>query len=167
MPQFYVAIGFAMQLTLLRLRAKKGIRAVLVKQLRRTRTLYLLSLIYYGLNEQKTWDNLRDNWPQLFLQLVWGMDLFQTLNIIGLTQLLIVSVITRPVWVRVCYMFSSITIYVVCQWTFYMKIQWKRVLEGGSFGAFSWAFLMLAGSLLNDWNEVGQCKFLFLMLTRF
>jgi hypothetical protein len=166
MPQFYVAIGFAMQLTLLRLRAKKGIRAVIIKQLRRTRTLYLISLIFYGIDEQKTWANLRANWDRLLLQPIWSMDLFQTLNIIGLTQLFIVPVITRPVWVRLCYMCGSMTIYVVFQWTFLMKIQWKQVIEGGSLGPFSWAFPMLAGSLLNDWNEVGQSIFLLVTLER-
>ena len=103
----------------------------------------------------KNWADVRDNWPRLLRQLVWSMDLFQTLNIIGLTQLVIIPVITRPVWVRLCYMFGSMGIFMVCQWTFYLKLQW-RVLEGGSLGAFHWAFLMLAGSMLNDWNEVSQ-----------
>jgi hypothetical protein len=167
MPQFYVAIGFAMQLTLLRLRAKKGIRAVLIKQLRRTRTLYLISLVYYGIDKQGSWAHLRDNWPELFLKPILSQQLFQTLNIIGVTQLVIIPVITRPIWVRVCYMFGSMTFYMLCQWTFYLKFQWINMVEGGGLGAFSWAFPMLAGSLLNDWNEVSQLDFLLLTLAGF
>jgi len=161
MPQFYLAIGFAMQLTMLRLRAKKGIRAVIIKQLQRTRTLYVISLVFYGIDKQNSWAYLRDNWPKLFLQPICSLELFQTLNIIGLTQLVIVPVITRPIWIRICYMFGSMAIYILCQWTFFMKFQFSHMVEGGSLGAFSWAFPMLAGSLLNDWNEVSQHHFPF------
>jgi hypothetical protein len=159
MPQFYVAIGFAMQLTLLRLRAKKGFRAVIIKQLQRTRTLYLLSLVFYGIDKQNSWANLRDNWPHLFLQPILSKILFQTLNVIGITQLVIIPVITRPMWVRVCYMFGSMAVYMMLQWTFYMKIQISRTIDGGSLGVFSWVFPILAGSILNDWNEVSQHDF--------
>ena len=159
MPQFYIAIGFAMQVTLVRLRAKQGFRAVLIKQFRRTRTLYLISLVYYGIDRQKSWANLCDNWRQLLRQPIISMDLFQTLNIIGFTQLVVIPVITRPVWVRICYMFGSMAFYMLCQYTFFMKIQWSLMIEGGSLGAFSWAFLMLAGSLLNDWNEASLHDF--------
>ena len=161
MPQFYVAIGFAMQLTLLRLREKKGIRAVFLKQLRRTRTLYVISLLLEGIDKQTSWAKLRDDWPKLFLQPIYGRSLFGTLNIIGLAQLVIVPVITRPVWIRVCYMFGSMAVYMLGQWAFFLKFQWENALDGGSFGAFSWAFPMLAGSLLNDWNEVSRYEFLF------
>ncbi len=165
MPQFYVAVGFAMQLTLRQLRAEKGFRAVFLKQLRRSGTLYLISLVFYGVDDQKTWALLCDNWPKLFLLPIWNRRLFQSLNIIGVTQLIIVPVITRPVWVRVCFMFASMAIYIVSQWTFYMKIQWKGAIDGGAFGAFSWAFVMLAGSILTDWNEVSQYDLLVLKLT--
>jgi hypothetical protein len=167
MPQFYVAIGFAMQLTLLRLRAKKGVRAVFIKQLQRTRTLYIISLLIDGIAQQSSWADFRTNWPKLFLQLIYGRRLYQTLGIIALTQLLIIPVITRPVWVRVCYMFGSMAIYLVGQWTFYLKFEWKNVINGGSFAMFSWAFPMLCGSILNDWNEVSQFDLLFLKLTGF
>ncbi len=139
-----------MRLTLRRLRAKKGIRAVFRKQLRSTGTLYLISLVIYGVDKQKTWAHQCDNCPQLLLQPIWNIDLFQTLNTIGVTQLIIVLVIMRLVWVRVSFIFASMAIYMVFQWTFYMKIQWKGDVDGGSWGAFSWTFIMPARSILAD-----------------
>jgi hypothetical protein len=168
MPQFYLAIGFAMQLTLGRLRAKKGIREVIIKQLQRTRTLYIIGLLVYGVGfpyEQK-WINLGKNWPQLLLIPIWNRTLFQSLTIIAVAQLIVLPVMTRPVWVRVCYMIGLITIYIVGQWTFFFKLQWAQVIDGGSFGAFSWALLMVAGSFLNDWNQVNDQYFLYNLAIR-
>jgi hypothetical protein len=158
MPQFYLAIGFAMQLTLGRLRVKKGIREVIIKQLRRCRTLYIIGLLVHnvGFPFQNTWANLGENWPQLLLIPIWNRGLFQTLTIIATAQLIILPVMTRPVWVRVCYMIGLIIVYMVGQWTFFFKLQWTQVIDGGSFGAFSWALLMIGGTFLNDWNEVND-----------
>jgi hypothetical protein len=86
-----------MQLTLLRLRAKKGIREVIIKQLKRSRTLYLVGLVLSVIDDQKSWSNLGDNWTKLPLQFIWCGRLFQTLTIISIGQLIILPVITRPV----------------------------------------------------------------------
>jgi hypothetical protein len=51
-------------------------------------------------------------------------------------------------------MFASMAIYMVFQWTFYMKIQWKGDVDVGRLGAFSWAFIMLARSLLVDCSRI-------------
>jgi hypothetical protein len=67
MHQFYVAVSFTMQPTLRRLRAKKGICAVFRKLLRRTGTLYVISLVFYGVDKQKTWAHLCDNCHKLLL----------------------------------------------------------------------------------------------------
>jgi hypothetical protein len=102
MPQFYLAIGFAMQLTLGRLRAKNGIREVIIKQLRRSRTLYIIGLLVYNVSFQfqHTWANLGTNWPQLLLIPIWNKGLFQTLTIIATAQFIILPVMTRSVWIR-------------------------------------------------------------------
>ena len=156
MPQFYVAIGFGMQLTLVRLRAKQEIRGVLLKQLQRSWKLYIVAAVVYSIDDQNSWANLRQNWSKLLLQPVLSRNIFNTLAIISIAQLIILPVITRPVWVRVCYMIATMTIYMLGQWAFWLKYQWGNADDGGSFGAFSWAFLMIAGTFLNDWNKVSQ-----------
>jgi hypothetical protein len=154
MPQFYVAIGFAMQLTLVRLRAKKGIRGVVRKQLQRSFKLYMVAFVTYSIENQKSWANLCENWHKLLLQPILSRNVFMTLAVISVTQLIILPVITRPVWIRMCYMVASMAIYMLGQWAFWLKYQWHNAVDGGSFGAFSWAFVMIAGTFLNDWNEV-------------
>jgi hypothetical protein len=54
-----------------------------------------------------------------------------------------------------------ITVYLVGQWTFFFNLQRTEVIDGGSFGAFSWAILMIGGTFLNDWNEVSNQYFIF------
>jgi hypothetical protein len=141
-----------MQMTLSSLRAEKGIRAMLVKQLRRSRTLYLISLVIYGIDNQKSWNNLGDNWPKLPLQFIWNGGLFQTLTIISIAQLIVLPVITRPVWVRVCYMVGSMTLFMLGEWAFWLKLQFQTAAS--SFEAVSWTFVIIAGTFLNDWNKV-------------
>jgi hypothetical protein len=165
MPQFYLVIGFAMELTHVRLRAKMGFRGMLLKQLRRSGTLYLIGLLYHTVDDQTSWANLRDNWPRLFLQPILGRRLFSTLTIIAVTQLVILPVITRPVWIRVCYLIGTMAVYMLGQWAFWLKYQWQHAVDGGSFGAFSWAFMMIAGTFLHDWHKVSQHCFLFFELT--
>jgi hypothetical protein len=151
-----------MQLSLLSLRAKKGIRGVLVKQSQRSMALYIIDLVVYGIDDQMNWANLRDNWFKLPLQLIWCGRLFQTLTIIAIAQLIILPVITRPIWVRLCYMIVTMTLFMLGEWTFSMELQWKH--SACSFEALSWAFVMIAGTFLNDWNEVSQHDFLFYKL---
>jgi hypothetical protein len=162
MPQFYIVVGFSMELTHRRLRAKKGFRAMLLKQLRRSRTLYLIGLLYHSVDDQKSWVDLGDNWPQLFLQPILSRALFQTLTIIAVTQLVILPVITRPAWIRVCYLIGTMAFYMLGQWAFWLKYQWAHGIDGGSFGVFSWASIMIVGTLLYDWYKVSQyCFFIF------
>jgi hypothetical protein len=161
-PQFYMAIGFAMQLTLSRLRAKKGIRGVIIKQLQRSRTLYIIDLVLSGISDQKSWDNLRNNWYKLPLQFIWCGHLFQTLATISITQLIILPVITRPLWVRVCYMIVSMTLFMLGEWAYFLKLQFQ--CSPSISEPISWAFVMIAGTFLNDWNEVSQHYFLFFKL---
>lgn len=160
MPQFYLIIGYSMELTHRRLRAKKGLRAMILKQLRRSRTLYLMGLLYHSVDNQQNWANLRENWPKLFLQPILGRKLFQTLSIIAVAQLVILPVITRSCWIRVCYLIGTMAIYMLGQWAFWLKYQWEHAVDGGSFGAFSWAFMMITGTLLYDWCKVRFLKYI-------
>jgi hypothetical protein len=150
MPLFYLVIGFSMQLTHLRLRAKEGFRGIVIKQLRRSRTLYLIGLVYHSVDDQGSWAKLCDNWPRLLLQPILGKNLFQTLTLISITQLVILPVVIRPVWIRVCYSVGTMAVYMLGQWAFWMKYQWRNAIDGGSFGVFSWTFIMIAGTLLYD-----------------
>ncbi len=155
MPQFYIVIGFAMQLTHVRLRANKGFRAMVIKQLRRSRTLLLISLLYYNVDNQKSWANLRDNWYQLFPQFIFGNTFLRTLTIISITQLVVLPVIARPIWIRVCYMIASMAVYMLGQWAFWLKYH-PNADDGGILGFFCWTFIMIAGTFLNDWREVSK-----------
>jgi hypothetical protein len=56
-------------------------------------------------------------------------------------------------------------VYMLGQWAFWLKYQWQHAVDGGSFGAFSWAFMMIAGTFLNDWYKVSQHCFFFFELT--
>jgi hypothetical protein len=143
-----------MQMTLLNLRAKKGIRGVLVKQFQRSRTLFLIGLVTVGIDDQISWANLSKNWSKLPLQFIWGGRLFQTLVTISIAQLIILPVITRPVWIRLCYMIGCMTLFMLGEWAFYLKVQWEY--KSCSFEALSWAFVIIAGTFLDDWNKVSQ-----------
>jgi hypothetical protein len=41
------------------------------------------------------------------------------------------------------------------QWAFWLKYH-PNADDGGILGVFSWAFIMIAGTFLNDWREVSK-----------
>lgn len=122
MPEFYFIIGFSMELTLRRLAQKQGYRAVVKKQLERSRTLFCISIIVLGFSGYDSWngpDGFKENWTDMLWSKWLGypnIDLYQTLAIIAVAQLIVIPAITRPLWIRFIYMLFLATVYTVCHW---------------------------------------------------
>ena len=155
MPRYYVAVGYAMQLSLSKAAARQGRKAMVLKQLSRSATLYFIGLLYHGLPGFPAYagpGGLQENWWYLFEWLIWGRSLYETLTIIAVAQVLILPVITRPWQWRAAYFFVLHAIYIAGDYTFHFERN-GQYIDGGSFGTFSWATVMLVGTFLHDLTE--------------
>ena len=151
MPRFFLMVGFAMELTLRRTVAKQGVRAMIKKQLKRSAVLILIGFFYYGLDGFETYAQLQESWWRIFEYLLWGMEFFQTLTVIGIAQILILPVITRPWPWRLLLFVVYHALYFGFDMAGWFPLLWDYV-DGGSVGAFSYATVMIFGTFFVDWR---------------
>ena len=153
MPMFYVAIGLAMQLTLLKLQRGAGWRAVYKKQAMRSGALYLVAVVYVGFNGFSSWygpEGMQEQWWRIFLMPLYLK--IETLSIIAVAQLIILPVIARP-WpwrfAYFVYLWLLAGLYFIGEYYFWFERVWSYS-DGGILGTLSWATVMLVGTLLYD-----------------
>ena len=166
MPSFMFAAGFSYRLAALRRIAKVGAAETYRKFFVRSLGLVLVSLVMFAQEDfgVKKWSELVGSGT---LQLVAGIlkaNLWETLAIIGVTQIFLMPVIARSSRVRVITLVACLLVHVLISQSFnvffvYGKANWmddlwgltgKTAWDGGFFGIMAWAVPMLFGTLAYD-----------------
>ena len=165
MPAFLFAAGFSYRLSVLRRLERVGPAATYGRFFFRSLALVLISVVMYGHEdfEVSKWAELTEA-PGRFLLGILKADLWETLAIIGVAQIVIMPVIAAGFGVRLAataacmaaalwlaYSFDVFFIYGLPNW---MDDLWgttgKGAWDGGFFGPLSWAVPMLFGTLVYD-----------------
>jgi predicted acyltransferase len=158
MPQFFLAVGFALRLAYLRRRATAGRLATYGKFVRRGLGLILLGIIMYHLTGRyDTWDRLVADWqtdgPTAFLLRTFKRGPFEALTHIGLTTLFVLPVLGACGWVRVRYAAAAGGLHVCMSLAGYFA--WNMAdppgIDGGPLGFLTWTIPTIAGTLAHDW----------------
>ena len=167
MPSFIFAAGVSFRLTMIRRLAAGESRKAYKHFIVRGLALVLVSLVMYlheDIDQIKSWSMAT---PETAWNLVGGLlkaNLWETLAIIGVTQILILPVIGASAKVRSfaalgCMVVSLVIAYFFNFWFVYGKpngldaflgLSGKSAWDGGFFGPISWAIPMLFGTLAYD-----------------
>lgn len=152
MPQFFLAVGFALRLTFLRRLKTQGVwlatRAAIVRNL----GLILLGFVIYHLDgEVKSWTELEQLGLRGFLAQAFNRELFQTLVHIALASLWVLPVIAAGTMARVTFLIASAALHLALSHWFYFSYAWTvPVIDGGPLGFLTWSIPLLVGSLAYD-----------------
>ena len=166
MPGFMFAAGFSYRLTMLRRIPRDGAKAAYLHAILRGLGLVVVSLAIYGFNDElgKTWaDVTKERVWDFFAGLVKA-NLWETLGIIGVSQIVALPFIARSTKVLALgavglmighmifsYSFNFEFIYGQPNWmNDYWGIPQKGCWDGGVFGNMCWASIMLFGALAHD-----------------
>jgi predicted acyltransferase len=158
MPQFFLAVGFALRLAYLRRRATAGQLATYGKFVRRGLGLILLGVIMYHLTGRyDAWDRLVADWqtdgPAAFLLRTFKRGPFEALTHIGLTTLFVLPVLGARGWVRVLYAIAAGGLHVWASLAGYFAWNMSAPpgIDGGPLGFLTWTIPTIAGTLAHDW----------------
>ena len=179
LSQFWFVIGFAMQLTAIRLRNSvnsknthskmylfglidPGFLQVIKKQLWRSLTLWMFQIVLKGIDGYDSYhdtDGLKEWWYLLPLLPFYDRDIYSTLGIIAVSQLFVLPVITRSKRVRACYAVGCAVLYTMLQFLFLWNMSLfnppppsrDSFVGGGLLGGLSGAVMMIIGTFMNDW----------------
>ena len=180
MPSFMFAAGFSYRLVALRRLEQVGAGRTYGHFLVRSFALVLLSLVMFGsedITKAKAWSDLT---PAGVWDRVGGLlkaDMWEVLAIIGVTQILILPVITASTRVRTIAWIALAAVHLVISYGFnfafvygqpnalddLVGLSGKSAWDGGFFGPIGWAIPMLFGTLAYDvvssrtpWNATGR-----------
>src|SRR5262249_40748520 len=105
MPSFMFACGFSYRLSWLRRLPKLGAAAACWRVIGRSLALVLVSLVVFGFNDEfKTWNAMTGEAVREFVARLLKANLWETLSIIGMAQILILPVIGASWRVRLAAM---------------------------------------------------------------
>jgi hypothetical protein len=158
MPQFFLAVGFALRLMFLRRRATDGAAATYRRFVKRGLGLMLLGVVVYHLTgAYLSWDQLTAAWNRDgvagFLVAAIKRGPFETLTHIGLTTIVVLPVIAAPGWVRTAYAVAAGVLHAKLSLAFYFD--WNLTspagIDGGPLGFLTWIIPVVAGTLAHDW----------------
>ncbi len=152
MPQFFLAVGFAMRLTFPRRTERDGAVAAYTHLILRALGLILLGIVFYGLDgNAKSWSDLERLGPLGTLTQAFQREPFQALVHIGLAVLWITPVIAAHWRIRLAFAAGSALLFVALSKGFYFDFAWNRpVIDGGPLGFLSWSIPTLVGTLACD-----------------
>jgi predicted acyltransferase len=166
MPGFIFAAGFSYRLTMLRRIPRDGASGAYLHAFWRGLGLVLVSLIMYGFNDSfvKTWDEVNKSQVWDFVAGLIKANLWETLAIIGVSQIVILPFIARRFLVVLlamiglmvahmlfCYSFNFAFMFGQPNWmNNYFGIPTKGCWDGGCFGTIGWGALMMAGAVTHD-----------------
>jgi len=165
MPSFMFAAGFSYRLVVLRRIQQVGGWAAYRKFILRSLALVLVSLIMYNLDSEfRHWSELTPWGIWEFVAQLIKANLWETLAIIGVVQILIMPVIAKSSKAQILYICGCMLLHLVLSYSFnvafvYGLPNWldsiigltgKSAWDGGVFGLLGWAVPMLAGSLTYD-----------------
>jgi predicted acyltransferase len=157
MPQFFLAVGFALRLAYVRRRATDGAVATYGKFVRRGLGLILLGVVVYHLTGRyDAWDRLAADWkdgPATFLLRAIKRGPFEALTHIGLTTLVVLPVLGARQWVRMAYAAGAGALHAGVSAAGYYE--WNMAappgIDGGPLGFLTWTIPTIAGTLAHDW----------------
>jgi hypothetical protein len=169
MPSFMFICGVSYRLSVVRRLAQKGAAGTYLGIVRRSLGLVLVSMAMYGAEDFgdtfKAWAEINPSSIKQAIANIIKADLWETLAIIGMTQILLIPFIGKSFRARVAAMIGFSVLHVVISygfnyWFVYGKPNWidthvfglegRRAWDGGCFGLISWGVPMLAGSLVYD-----------------
>ncbi len=167
MPSFMFAAGVSFRLTMLRRLGSGETRKAYSHIIVRSLGLVLVSLVMYGHEDVDQIKNWALATPETAWKIVGGLlkaNLWETLAIIGVTQLLLLPVIGASARVRAftalgCMVVHLALAYFFNFWFVYGKpngldtllgLSGRSAWDGGFFGPIGWAIPMLFGTLAYD-----------------
>jgi predicted acyltransferase len=153
MPQFFLAVGFAYRLTLLRRLKSAGPWSAYVHAVRRNFALILVGVVVYHLGgEVKTWADMERLTLGGFATQALKRHIFETLVHIGVTSLWVLPVIAAGAQIRILFAcFSGLLHLLLSLWFNYAWVHADPVgIDGGPLGFLTWTIPLLAGSLAYD-----------------
>lgn len=166
MPGFMFAAGFSFRLSAIRRLAQIGPARTYWKFIVRSLGLVLVSLIIFGHEdiEVKSWAELQGSGAWKVIGGLIKANLWETLAIIGATQIFLLPVIGASTRVRAIFLAACALVHVVISHWFnfffvYGKPNWlddmiglsgSSAWDGGCFGIIAWSIPMLFGTLTYD-----------------
>jgi predicted acyltransferase len=180
MPSFLFAAGFSFRLVALRRLGQQGAGRTYFHFVVRSLALVLISLVMYGsedIAKVKSWSDMT---PTGIWERAGGLlkaDLWEVLAIIGVTQVLILPVVTASARVRTIAWVGCAAVHLILSYFFNFAFVYgepngldhlvgltgKSAWDGGFFGPIGWAIPMLFGTLAYDvvstrtpWGATGR-----------
>lgn len=138
-PIFIFVVGMGFRLSLQRRFARDGRKRGILSALRRYSILAFIGLCWGGFD--------------------WQVSIWDALLDIALAGMLSLPFIDRAAWVRVAAAVAYLVFYQVCYtWLGYGEWTMNNSIDGGPLGIFSWAFILLMGTLAMDLLEEGKTR---------
>jgi predicted acyltransferase len=165
MPSFLFACGFSYRLSTLHRLPVMGVRGTWGRTIVRGLALVLVSLMVFGFDQKfSSWNEMSAHGVREFVATLLKASMWEVLAIIGVTQILLLPVITASSRVRLLTTIGLVAGNVVLAYAFNWKFVhglpngvsdlWgaagTRAWDGGAFGPLAWAIPMLAGTLAYD-----------------
>jgi predicted acyltransferase len=165
MPSFMFACGFSYRLSALRRLAQVGPGATYRRFVGRSLGLVLVSVMMYGFGTKfRAWSEVTPESVGHFLVRLVKADLWETLAIIGVGQLLIMGVIAAGAAARLGTIGAFVAAHLALSYVFNFDFvsglpnpldaalgtEGSTAWDGGVFGLLMWSSMMLAGSLAYD-----------------
>ena len=166
MPGFLFAAGFSYRLTMLRRVARDGAAVAYRHAVFRGLGLVAVSLAMYGFNGviAKSWNDITPSQVWDFFAGLLKANLWETLAIIGVSQIVVLPFISARTPVIVLGMLGLLVGHMLFSYSFnfafifgqpnWMDAYWgaakQGCWDGGIFGTMSWGAIMLAGALAHD-----------------
>ncbi len=166
MPSFMFAAGFSYRLAVLRRLSRFGPLRTYTKYILRSLGLVLVSLVMYAEEDfsVKHWADLQGSGTWNLILGILKANLWETLAIIGVTQLFLMPVIARSTRVLAATIAACMVVHLLISQSFnfffvYGKPNWmddiwgltgKTAWDGGFFGIMAWAVPMLFGAIAYD-----------------
>ena len=166
MPSFMFAAGFSYRLAIFRRLSQIGPARTYAKFLIRSLGLVLVSLVMYAQEDfaVKHWADLQGSGAWHLIAGILKANLWETLAIIGVTQIFLMPVIARSTRVLAATIVACMVVHLLISQSFnfsfvYGKPNWmddiwgltgKTAWDGGFFGIMAWAVPMLFGAIAYD-----------------
>lgn len=166
MPAFLFAAGFSYRLTMLRRIPRDGAAAAYRHAAWRGLGLVVVSLAMYGFNDSfvKSWDQVSRGQIWDFVAGMIKANLWETLAVIGVSQIVVLPFIARRTSVVALGMIGLLIGHMLLSYWFnfafvfgqpnvldrYWGAANQTCWDGGVFGTMTWGAIMLAGALAHD-----------------
>lgn len=166
MPGFLFAAGFSFRLTMLRRIPRDGAARAYRHAIGRGLGLVLVSLAMYGFNDSfaKSWDKLDATRVWDFVAGMIKANLWETLAVIGVSQIVVLPFIGARTFVVFLGMLALLLGHMLFSYSFnfafifaqpnWLDAYWgaakQSCWDGGVFGTMTWGAIMLAGALAHD-----------------